>query len=227
MGPSLAIKTSFDPASGELANAIAQAMLGQNLSTDRAQAIIKKCYRIALMSAGKLLRNSMRAAMRGETIPIQPRAQWRGQWDIATVLRSIRPLKRARSTKRGRDAQALRVMAAGYGRTPLPMFGRLQNAVQYQFNERSGWLRVGFLRDTGSLYMSRLQGGEDIDPGSRWNGSQESMRRYWGALGMPIPRSRTSFKLPPRPVVEPVFEASQIQNHLEQRFIRALQEKLS
>jgi len=106
--------------------------------------------------------------------------------------------------------------------TKTAPMAKLAGAVRYNYDPADKMVNVGFIR-AGNISESvfklvRMQAkgfSTKITPDSR---------RMLFALGFPIKKSTTSFKTPPRPLIEPIFrqEEKDIMRNIEKKFMSSI-----
>jgi hypothetical protein len=210
------------PSANEFGKYVAASLAGQGPSPDKLQKAMERARNIAIFSVSKRERQALRDALQKNTLNLEQHARYRGIADIGKVFQMNRPkAATGRGMTRGKMISAL--ATAGSRR---PMFGKLSAGIRSKVDTKAGSSRIGFLAGVTSeswqSIVADLQAG-DTGINDRFGGLPSQMRRYWGALGMPLSQER-ELSMPKREVFEPIMTQENIPQLLEDRMIKALDE---
>lgn len=147
-------------------------------------------------------------------------------FDMTQVLRANRPVETAKTKAKGGGIKTAYIPAwRTIKKGPAPMLGKLRNVFRYLVGGATGnWLRtvagidepyaiIGVLGKYASpkaeQIMTSLQQDGEIDAFERYGATDsESIRRFFGALGMPLKAGTPGegFKYKGRPLFGPVLD---------------------
>lgn len=182
---------------------------------------VRSATKSAFKSAAFFLRGELRDSVATNKLGWDMhQAYTKTTFDMTQVLRANKPIQTAKTkTKGGAQKKSYNAALRSIKSGPAPMFGKLRNIFRYIVDAPSSgdpYAVIGVLGKYASPKAEKItqefQTGGEIDPFERFGATDsESVRRYFGALGMPI-KSNTpgeGFKFKARPLFGPVMQQQQ------------------
>lgn len=83
------------------------------------------------------------------------------------------------------------------GRAASAWYGKMANAIGYQYEEKSGMLKIGWTSKTAALYGKIQEEGQ-------MTAVTNEVRKKWRMAGYPLKADTAELDLPPRPIFEPM-----------------------
>jgi hypothetical protein len=225
---SFAARIEWDAPDDSIVAAIGAAMTGK-ASLAKLQKIFERARYVALWSVAKRERNALKAAMRDNTLGLEGHAKYRGLFDIGKVFQKF-PAKERTDKNRGRGrtrSSMISQLATMAGGKERPIFGKLSSAVWSYVNTSNGSARIGFLQgkvsDSWQAIIASLQDAFTIE--HSFGKQPNDMRRYWGALGMPLSQER-ELQVKGWPIFETIINKDNMPSLLEDRMFAHISEAI-
>jgi len=157
--------------------------------------------------------------------------------DVSTKAYERLSLKRVSKKQRRLEKEGTAFRRSHFNRWKTPRsglgsttpFGKLAQAVRYEFYPETQAVRIGFLNPSAAKHAQAVQAGERFgnSPGiyRKRQRVTDKMRRAFWAAGVPLSKSTTVLEQPERPIIDPVFDLlnPELPAIVEERIYRIIQ----